>query len=467
MAGSGARALRPAPPLIWLVALTLGTVGVAGYLAWAMNGGLVRQGNWVGVDFRVYYLAAQALRQGANIYQADIAPPYVYPPLLAVLVLPLSALSITAATITWKVLQHVCLLVAGGLLLSLLPRAVRPLAAGLLLLAWLLVPLHDEIQVGESNSLVLALEVGAVWLIARQAAGRAGEGASIGAGVLLALAASIKVLPLLLIVYFWARGPRPVAAVATGSFLALQLFTFLITPATADYWLGQFPALFGQAFPFLDNQSLNAAIARALLPGDPGLPPLQLADAAVLRPALTWLANLAVLAGAVLVLATRERRTHLPPLSATERSSPPPWPSEGRRARGLGPTSSLLLEVGFVLLTIHLVSGSTWLHHLIDLAVPLCACLAVWWRRHTDPARPPQSGIPVTLILGLAAAFLLLLIRPADWVNWISDLLPGRTLLNWLAGNAALAVVLACWLLSVRLLLACAPTPARQSPHPG
>ena len=286
-----------------------------------------------GVDFRVYYLAAQALRQGDNIYQADIAPPYVYPPLLAVLVLPLSALSITAATIAWKVLQHLCLLVAGGLLLSLLPRGVRPLAAGLLLLGGLLVPLHDEIQVGESNSLVLALVVGAVWLIARQAAGRAGEGAFIGAGVLLALAASIKVLPLLLIGYFWVRGPRPVAAVATGSFLALQLFTFLITPATADYWLVQFPALFGQAFPFLDNQSLNAAIARALLPTDPGLPPLQLAGTAALRPALTWLANLAVLVGAVLVLATRERRAHspYPPLPTPERAGQSPGPPrEGR-----------------------------------------------------------------------------------------------------------------------------------------
>src|SRR5438876_92479 len=63
----------------------LGAVGVIGYVLWAVNGGLVREGNWVGVDFHVYYMAAKALGQGQNIYDVGISPPYVYPPLLAVL----------------------------------------------------------------------------------------------------------------------------------------------------------------------------------------------------------------------------------------------------------------------------------------------------------------------------------------------------------------------------------------------
>ena len=96
------------------------------------------------------------------------------------------------------------------------------------------------------------------------------------AGMLLALAAGIKVLPLLLVAYFWWRGPRRVAAFATAGFVALQLATLVVTPSTARYWFVEFPSLFGQTFPFLDNQSFNAAISRAFLPTDPSLPDMQI-----------------------------------------------------------------------------------------------------------------------------------------------------------------------------------------------
>src|SRR5205814_516969 len=113
--------------------------------------------------------------------------------------------------------------------------------------------LQDEIQVGESNSLVLALIMGAGWLVARMDRGPDGEPnaagrfaparfmtaemtaitpAALGAGALLALAASIKVLPVLLIAYFWWRGPRNVAALATLGFLLLQGVLFVLTPST-------------------------------------------------------------------------------------------------------------------------------------------------------------------------------------------------------------------------------------------
>jgi hypothetical protein len=243
-----------------LIGLALGAIGVLGYAAWALSGGLVRDGNWVGVDFHVYYQAAQVLRRGEDIYLAGIAPPYVYPPLLAALVVPLAALPVTPATIIWKLLQNVSLLAAGFLLVRLLPGRVRPLAAGALLLGLLTVPVQDEVRVGESNSLVLLLVVGAVWLVAKHQAARPDEQAqglereaftpvTVGAGALLAMAVGIKVLPVLLLAYFWWRGPRSVAAVATGSFLLLQLLLLALTPATARYWLVEFPSLFGQAFP--------------------------------------------------------------------------------------------------------------------------------------------------------------------------------------------------------------------------
>jgi hypothetical protein len=416
------------------IGAVLGVIGLLGYGRWALTGGLVRENTWLGVDFYTYYRTAQVLRQGGDIYHSGISPPYVYPPLLAALVTPLSLLLPTPATILWKILQHLCLLGAGALLVSLLPRRLRPLAAGLLLLGALTIPVQDEIQLGESNSLILLLVAGAIWLVAQQGLGSGGWGWEQGnrvplvaAGLLLALATSIKVLPLLLIVYFWARGPRAVAAVATNGFLAIQVVLLLTIPATRDYWLVQFPGLFGQVFAFLDNQSLNAALARAFLPTDPGQPAMQLANGAVWRPVLTWLANgLAVLLTTG-VLGWRIRR---PPASADSEAAIP----------------RLLLETGLVLLTIHLISGSTWLHHLIDLAVLVVAVLTV-----------AGSGLDrrwAGLVFGgLALIFVLLLVRPADWVGAVVAVTPGGPFLAWLASNSGLWAVGVGWLLAVGLLV--------------
>src|SRR5438128_5070342 len=104
-----------ADAIVRLVGVLLGAFGVGGYLFWALTGGLVREGNWIGVDFHVYYEAAHVLRRGADIYTAGISPPYVYPPLLAVLVVPLSLLPVDAATIIWKLSQHIFSLLAGVL----------------------------------------------------------------------------------------------------------------------------------------------------------------------------------------------------------------------------------------------------------------------------------------------------------------------------------------------------------------
>jgi len=411
-----------APRLIWLTGFTLGVIGILGYALWALNGNFVRDGNWIGVDFHVYYTAAHVLARGEDIYTAGISPPYVYPPLLAALVVPLAGLPVNTATIAWKLMQHICLLVAGGLLVSMAPARMRPLAGGLLLLGLLTVPVHAEMQVGESNSLVLALTVGGVWLVNRLNARRGHQSPEsldarafldplvIGAGLLLALAASIKVLPLLLVAYLWWRGPRTVAAVATTIFIALQLLLFALTPSTADYWFVQFPGLFGQAFPFLDNQSLNAFISRAALPTDPAYPNMQLFDGETLRPILTWLANLLVLTAAILVL-WRAARTHSP-----------------------RDTYRLLLEIGLVLMTTHLISGSTWLHHLVDLSVLVVALVEI--AHQGGMSRFAWAGAILA-----ALSLLTLLPHPEDWVSWANMIAPGSAPIAWLASSLPMFAV--------------------------
>ncbi|HYO50902.1 MAG TPA: glycosyltransferase family 87 protein [Chloroflexia bacterium] len=473
MTTPSAQAPTPLDGVMRLAGWIMAAVGVGGYLFWAVDGGLVREGNWVGVDFRVYYQTAQALTRGENIYQAGISPPYVYPPLLAILVTPLTALPPTAAIILWKLFQHVCLLISGWILVRLVPARIRPLAAGMLLLGWLTHPLQEEIHVGESNSLILVLVAGALWLIARrgqgpgtrdqrletrgEGRGTRGEGRedrgteiegarqaelelgplaprstsllpgfwSLAPGVLLALAVSIKVLPALFVGYLWWRGPRAVAAVATGGFLVVQFVSLLITPSTAQYWLVEFPGLFGQAFPFPDNQSINAFLARALLPTDPNLSPMQIASGEALRPVLTWLANLLVLLAAVWVLWIARR-------PSTYYAGP------GRNVRWL-------LEVGLVLLTTHLVSGSTWPHHLIQLSVPLLGLLGAWWlaQEQQEGARTGRDTLLLALAVGIS--FAALLHSPAEWMFAITKLIPNSPAIALLASGVGLWVVLGLW----------------------
>ena len=77
----------------------------------------------------------------------------------------------------------------------------------------------------------------------------------------------------------------------------------------------------------------------------------------------------------------------------------------------------LLLEVGLVLLTIHLVSGSTWLHHLIDLAVPIAGLLGAWWLgQEAEGGRQKAGGRSLLFAVALGAGIAVLLHKPADWV---------------------------------------------------
>ena len=449
---------------ILLAGAFVAAVGIGGYLFWALSGGLVREGNWIGVDFHTYYQAANVVRRGQDIYTAGISPPYVYPPLLAMLVVPLSLLPVEVATALWKLLQHVCLLGSGVLLVSMLPRRVRPLAAGVLLLGLLTVPVQDEIQVGESNSLVLLLVVGALWLVWRMEPNHGASPANwraplaLYAGGLLALAASIKVLPVLVIAYFWWRGPRNVALVATVGFLALQGLTFVLTPSTADYWFTQFPGLFGLAFPYLDNQSINSVVARATIPGtDPTTPNMQVLDAEPLRPVLTWIANLLALGATILVLWVAGRRT----ADDSFRRA-----GDGRSPAGYGRATRLFLEVGLVLLTIHLVSGSTWLHHLVDLGVPVLGLVGFWildfgfWSTESMGSNSaPKIQNPKSKIQnlffggGLGLILAALLHRPADWLNTANLVMPGSAPVALLASSMFTVVVMALWVWTAVTLL--------------
>src|SRR5690349_23024456 len=125
-------------------------VALVGFLAvavalWLYRAASLLGDNRVGFDFRPYFAAALALRDNpsANIYDLHVlraaalahgAPPpvaiYLYPPLLAVLLLPLTLLPPPAAITAWTLLNLLLEPACIALTLSLLARLLALRIAG-------------------------------------------------------------------------------------------------------------------------------------------------------------------------------------------------------------------------------------------------------------------------------------------------------------------------------------------------
>lgn len=409
---------QPSPRrLDWTViaGVVLALFGILSYLLW-LPSSLVRKGTWVGVDFHVYYASARMLGRGEDFYTQI---PYIYPPLLAMLAQPLAALPVNTSTMVWKALQHLALLASWGLLVGLAPKRLRFTLATLLLFGLATTVVREEVRLGQVNSIILLLIVAGLSLMARSSTHIVGQ--SVG-GALVGLAASIKVLPITLVAYLSVRGSRMAAIGAVSAVVLLVLAQLALVPAALSSWIAHFPEVFGLTHGNIDNQSINAALSRALLPGvHQELPAYQLADQAAMRPYLVWAGNILVVAITAVVLLRQRRPTD---------------------------KLSLLLAVSLVLLATHLASGSTWLAHLVDLAVPQTALLWAWSERREGWPR----GRPTALAV-LAGLMALLTVHPEDWVRVAASVAPAMPLIAWIASNIPLWVVLGLWLLTIRLIL--------------
>jgi hypothetical protein len=189
-------------------------------------------------DVTVYLAAARALESGQDIYdvRSEQNWPYLYPPILALLFVPLSHLSRGAAAYVWFLMSVGALgtsvvLVRAALGTALKDRAdlqagppaipaeaagsatsalALPARAALMGLAVVAVPAIHTLQRGQVNCLVLLLVCLALFALGRR--WHLLGGASLG------MAAAVKVTPGFVVVYFiyrWVRGQ--VAAVREGA----------------------------------------------------------------------------------------------------------------------------------------------------------------------------------------------------------------------------------------------------------
>jgi len=218
------------------IALTVAALAAAIIIGIACVGKQLRTGS----DFPIYYSAARTLLSGGSPYDVSSGlHGYVYLPFFALLLAPLAALPLPAAAAVW---YGANVTFAAASIRAALRLAGEGMPGGMA--TWALVaalaPLlglfHDNLVLGQANLFLLSLVIGGV-------SGLLGSRDRVWPGLLLGIAAALKMNAALLIVPVLIRGRlRPVAGFAVGLAAALLLPMLVLGPARGVELMGQWRA---------------------------------------------------------------------------------------------------------------------------------------------------------------------------------------------------------------------------------
>jgi alpha-1,2-mannosyltransferase len=304
------------------------------------------------IDLDVYRIGAGVWRAGGNLYgrlpatRAGVALPFTYPPIAAVLLVPLARVPFWLASLVVTVASVAALVLAVRRVLASTGRppgrsALTTVAAAALVLE----PVRATLGFGQVNLLLLGLVV-ADCLVDHPWWPR---------GSLVGIAAAVKLTPVVFVPFLAARHGRRPALTAVLTAVAATAAGALLAPSDSlRYWTSVVFQTDRIGSPvYAGNQSLRAVLARAGVDGPIGT--------------AVWLLGCAVV-GALAVVAVR----------AALRASRP--------ALGL----SLTAVAGL------LVSPVSWSHHWVWV-VPLA--LAAW----AVGTRPARALAVATVAVMLAA----------------------------------------------------------------
>lgn len=308
-------------------------------------------------DLPSYHYASLALRHGLDPYVPAnlVAPvpetifPYIYPPLLAILWTPLTFLPLEDVFALWQIVSLLAL-VASLVLCVRLARPAAPAARAAALIAAMLVTFGLPAFFVAHHGAISGVFVFLLLLCFD----RLQRGRERSAGIVLAVACGIKVLPVLLLPYLALkrRWRALIAAVATGAVLlglsilivGWKIHWEFITQIAPQVGFATHSGLGFDAVYYPENQSLNGFLSRLVCP-DGGCG--------------TWIA-LVCLAMVVPVAWRVSRRRDI----------------DGA-------------ELALISVLLLIVSPLTWVHHLILLNLPaivLAALIAdgrwrprAWW----------------------------------------------------------------------------------------
>ncbi|BDH56245.1 glycosyltransferase 87 family protein [Tsukamurella sp. PLM1] len=266
--------------LLERIALPAFVVAVGARIVWILAG----KHNFNFVDLRVYYEAARRVSEGGlyDFALSDYTPqqplPFTYPPFAGLFFYPLRFLPFPVVAVGWVALT-------AGLLFLVIRMCLAILAAGRgapsrlgdvpreLPLLWTAAalwidPVRTNLDYGQINVVLMTLGVWAAYLVARTAPGPAlaprpakVDGAS---GLLIGVAAGIKLTPAVGGLFLLARGRVWAAACSAVTFGATVGISYLLLPAETRRY---FTVLLGDTGPIgdpakPDNQAMRGAMSR-------------------------------------------------------------------------------------------------------------------------------------------------------------------------------------------------------------
>ena len=222
---------------------------------------LIHWGATWALDLRVYRDAVLSLRHHGSPYTQYFTPStlsFTYPPFALLIMTPLSFGPLGLVKTLWWVLDAVALFgvlyfaITNALGVSRRRAAILSVALGAAATI-ALEPLRSNLDYGQVNLLLMALVV----IDVLRVRGR-------GRGVLVGLAAAIKLTPLIYLAYFIVVRDRRALARGAATFVLATGFSWAIIPSQAThYWLHDAfsPNRTGSA-AFVSNQSLNGILHR-------------------------------------------------------------------------------------------------------------------------------------------------------------------------------------------------------------
>lgn len=321
-------------------------------------------------DFYLYYLAASGFRQNLNIYDMvqwdhweplarslsvpTYAPPYRYPPLLAVMIMPLLSLPPRQAGFVWTVFNGIAIIGAVTLLAAIIPGGLKR-RPWMWVIAAIFIPVLSTLYAGQVNALVFLSIALALWAFKREK--------PLGAGLALSLGVMLKLMPLTLVAYFlWRRQWRVVGGAIIGIiFLSLACVPFVgwdTLSSFGQHMISNADPQILQSNPL--NQSLLGFFGRLLTSYSWG-------TAWGNNPSLAWTLGRGL--GLVIFIATFLLC----------------WP--GRPLQDF-----LLEEVSLVIIATLLFPSIAWYHFQILLLIPI---FTLFWNRPESPYRRKLAWIAI------------------------------------------------------------------------
>jgi alpha-1,2-mannosyltransferase len=334
--------------LLLLLLIVLG----AYYATWSLVQWVTLNPTALRFDFVNYYGGAVAAAHGGDIYaefkhswgtQAWVVA-YIYPPFFALVLAPLTHFGLVAAGRIWLLVVHVAFFSALALILRAHPEMGRTGRRLFLVAALSFMPVYLNLKFQQ---------VATVWLLLVTATLLASlRRRDTAAGIFIALAASLKVVPVFLIPMFLRLGRLRIAVVGSVALAVTTLVTVFLSPGSWQFFTVVLPRI-GLGTANWDNGSVDGLVSR-IVQYAPHL------FGAATQPVAKAIIVVAVLAVVGFTL----------------------WCSRG----GSDDAWRLRLSVAALVTSLLIISSVTWQHHLVMLLLPLATGLT-WILARRAPAR--------------------------------------------------------------------------------